>query len=80
MPLVQPHSATGDGLAAVSIVENRPHECNLPSIGFVDEDYWAMVHTPIPMPKAMRIPEAKAAVDKEWDNLYQKGAWFSSFW
>ena len=29
----------------------------------------------IPMPQAMKIPAAKAAVDKEWENLEKISAW-----
>ena len=39
-------------------------------------DYYAMVHTPIPIPKANKIPEAKKALDEEWHKLgYDKKAW-----
>ena len=37
-----------------------------------DEEYRAVllqVRKFIPMPQAMKIPAAKAAVDKEWENL-----------
>ena len=34
-----------------------------------------LVHTPIPMPKAMKIPEAKTAADKEWNKLKDERAW-----
>ena len=34
-----------------------------------------MVHWLIPMPQAMKIPEAKAAVDKEWKKLETIPAW-----
>ena len=34
-----------------------------------------MVHKFIPMPRAMKIPAAKAAVDKEWENLEKISAW-----
>ena len=30
--------------------------------------HYNLVHKFIPMPQAMKIPAAKAAVDKEWDN------------
>ena len=33
--------------------------------------HYNLVHKFIPMPQAMNIPEAKAAVDKEWKNLRQ---------
>ena len=41
-------------------------------------EWFAMVHLPIPMKKAMTMPNAKKAVDKEWDalaNLPDGGAW-----
>ena len=34
-----------------------------------------LVHKFIPMPQAMKIPAAKAAVDKEWENLEKISAW-----
>ena len=33
------------------------------------------MHKPIPMRQAMKIPDAKAAVDKEWDKLKKLPAW-----
>ena len=35
----------------------------------------ALVHLPIPIEKAMRIPEAKKAVDAEWTAHDQKKTW-----
>ena len=34
-----------------------------------------LVHKFIPMPQAMKIPAAKAAADKEWENLEKISAW-----
>ena len=34
-----------------------------------------MVPKQIPTPKAMKIPEAKAALDKEWTKLQKLPAW-----
>ena len=34
-----------------------------------------LVHKFIPMPQAMKIPAAKAAVDKEWEKLEKISAW-----
>ena len=31
--------------------------------------HYNLVHKFIPMPQDMKIPAAKAAVDKEWENL-----------
>ena len=33
------------------------------------------MHAPVPIPKAMLIPEAKAALEKEWNKLEVKKAW-----
>ena len=38
------------------------------------QDY-NLVHKFIPMPQAMKIPAAKAAVDKEWEKLEKISAW-----
>ena len=37
--------------------------------------YSTLVHKFIPMPQAMKIPAAKAAVDKEWEKLEKISAW-----
>ena len=34
-----------------------------------------LVHKFIPMPQAMKIPAAKAAVDKEWEKLEKISVW-----
>jgi len=51
------------------------HYERIAPVGTVSEDYYALVHTPVPMNKAMNIPDAKAAVDKEWKKLIDKTAW-----
>ena len=37
--------------------------------------HYNLVHKFIPMPQAMKIPAAKAAVDKEWEKLEKNPAW-----
>ena len=37
--------------------------------------HYNLVHKFIPMPQAMKIPAAKAAVDKEWEKLEEISAW-----
>ena len=37
--------------------------------------HYNLVHTFIPLPQAMKIPLAKAAVDKEWEKLEKIPAW-----
>lgn len=46
--------------------------------GFVSGDLMASVHTPVTIQDAMQIPAAKAAMDKEWQTFWQKGAWDAS--
>ena len=36
---------------------------------------YSLEHKFIPLPQAMKIPEAKAAVDKEWDKMSKISAW-----
>ena len=37
--------------------------------------HYNLVHKFIPMPQAMKIPAAKAAVDKDWEKLEKFSAW-----
>ena len=37
--------------------------------------HYNLAHKFIPMPQAMKIPAAKAAVDKEWEKLEKISAW-----
>ena len=37
--------------------------------------HYNLVHKSIPMPQAMKIPAAKAAVDKEWEKLEKIRSW-----
>ena len=37
--------------------------------------HFDLVHKIIPMPQAMKIPAAKAAVDKDWEKLETIPAW-----
>ena len=37
--------------------------------------HYNLVHKFIPMPRAMKIPTAQAAVDKEWEKLEKIPAW-----
>ena len=42
---------------------------------FTSMTHYNFVHKFIPMPQAMKIPDAKAAVDKEWKKLETIPAW-----
>jgi len=66
-------------LKQVGLAQGQPgargHQDHISEAGFVSDEGFALVHTPIPMPKAMQIPDAKQAVDKEWLKLVTKRAW-----
>ena len=51
------------------------HEDHIAGKGDNSLQHLILVHKFIPMPQAMKIPAAKAAVDKEWGNWkrFQRG-------
>jgi len=51
------------------------HVEKIASRGHISEEWFACVHTPLPIPKAMKIPGAKEALSKEWGKLEAKTAW-----
>ena len=52
------------------------HEDHIAGKGDNSCQHYNLVHTFIPMPQAMKIPAAKEAVDKEWENWrkFRRGA------
>ena len=48
---------------------HKDHEDHIVGKGINLLNHYNLVHKLIPMPQAMKIPEAKAAVDKEWEKL-----------
>ena len=51
------------------------HEDHIAGKGDNSLQHYNMVHKFIPMPQAMKIPAAKAAVDKEWEKIGKNSAW-----
>ena len=51
------------------------HEDHIAGKGDNSLQHHNLVHKFIPMPQAMKIPAAKAAVDKEWEKLEKISAW-----
>ena len=51
------------------------HEDHIAGKGDNSLQHYNFVHKFIPMPQAMKIPAAKAAVDKEWEKLEKISAW-----
>ena len=51
------------------------HEDHVAGKGENSLQHYNLVHKFIPMPQAVKILAAKAAVDKEWENLEKISAW-----
>ena len=51
------------------------HEDHIAGRGDNSPQHYNLVHKFIPMPQAMKIPAAEAAVDKEWEKLEKIPAW-----
>ena len=51
------------------------HEDHIAGKGDNSLQHYNLVHKFIPMPQAMKIPAAQAAVDKEWEKLEKIPAW-----
>ena len=51
------------------------HEDHVAGKGDNSVQHYKLVHNFILMPQAMKIPAAKAAVDKEWEKLEKISAW-----
>ena len=45
--------------------EHKPHQDHTTAEGMNSMTHYSLVHKFIPMPQAMKIPDAKAAVEKE---------------
>ena len=56
------------------------HEDHIAGKGENSLQHYNLVHKFIPMPQAMKIPAAQAAVDKEWEKLekFRRGTWRKS--
>ena len=61
----------------ISMEESLPqyHENHIAGRGDNSLQHFNLVHKFIPIPQAMKIPAAKAAVDKEWEKLEKIPAW-----
>ena len=53
------------------------HELKIKDKFHCNHEWFANVHAPISIPQAMKIPKAKAALDKEWNKLESKQTWLT---
>ena len=54
---------------------HKPHQDHIIAKGTNSITHYSLVHKFIPMPRAVKIPDAKAAVEKEWEKLMKIPAW-----
>ena len=55
--------------------QGRQHQDRISPKGYASETYFGLVHTPIPLKKALKIPKAREAIDAEWAKLESRPAW-----
>ena len=63
--------------ALLAKAAERTHVPKILPKGTASLDYWAMVHTPVDIDKARFIPRAQEAIDKQWKQLIDGGAWLT---
>ena len=54
---------------------HKNHEDNIAGNGMNSLSHCKLAHKFIPMPQALEVPDAKAAVEKEWEQLEKIPAW-----
>ena len=59
----------------ISSPDGKSHVERIAPKGHASEGWFACVHTPLPIPKALQIPAAKEALEAEWRKLELKKAW-----
>ena len=70
--IVEAHESTRKRLESTL---SRNHDDHIAEGGFNSLIHYNWVHQFIPMPQAMKIPDATAAVNKEWEKLEEILAW-----
>ena len=71
--IVEAHESTRKRLESTLPSNHEDHIAE--KKGPIQESHYNLVHKCIPMPQAMKLPDAKAAGDKEWEKLEKLPAW-----
>ena len=58
--------------------QNRDHEDHIAEKVYRSLSHYNLVHKLFPVPQAMKIPDAQAAVDPKWETLTNLSAWQES--
>ena len=69
--IVEAHESTRKRLESTP---PKDHEDYIAEKGFNSISHYNLVHEFVPTLQAMKIPDAKAAVDKEWENFEKSPA------
>ena len=69
---VESHESTRQRVESPLLTKHNDH---IAAKGFTSMTHYNLVHKFIPMPQAMKISDAKAALDKEWKKLETIPAW-----
>ena len=72
--IVESHESTRQRVESSLPTKHKDH---IGGKRFTSMSHFNLVHKPTPMPQGMKIPDAKAAVDKEWKKLEIIPAWDS---
>ena len=70
--MVESHASTRQ---RPEFLQSEIHEDRIAGEGFTPMTHHNLVHKFIPMPQAMKIPDAKTAVDKKWKKMETIPAW-----
>ena len=57
------------------VFQSKNHEDHIAGKGMNSLSHKNLVHEFIPVPEAMKIPDAKTAVEKKWEKLEKISAW-----
>ena len=84
MPCIEKHDSGGESQAVATSIDasesdsgacrtvKRQHLDHIAEKGYVGSFRDGLEHKPVSVQEAMEIPQAKAAADKEWDELVSK--------
>ena len=72
---LEAHESTRE---CIQETQNGDDEDHIAEQEYTSMSHYNLVHKLIPMPQAMKTPDAKAAVDKQWEKLQNLSAWRDS--
>ena len=71
--IIEAHESTRTRILGKT--EARDHKDLAVEHGFIPLTHYNLAHKPIPIPRGMNMPDAKAAVEKDWEKFDKLPAW-----